>query len=149
MKRKNGNEYYQNRHSCFLLQYHIVLVTKYRTPALSGVIKDSVYSIIRDTCIQHGIHIIDMNGEPDHVHLLIETPPDVAPQQLVNILKTRSARITRRDYPNEVHKYFWGSSNPFWTDSYFVATVGQTKSETVRRYISNQSRSGHSSPAKK
>ena len=28
---KKGRPYYTNRHSCFLLQYHMVLVTKYRT----------------------------------------------------------------------------------------------------------------------
>ena len=26
--------YYVNRHSCFLLQYHLVLVTKYRHPVI-------------------------------------------------------------------------------------------------------------------
>ena len=35
MKKKTGYEYYTNRHSCFLLQYHIVLVTKYRKQLLS------------------------------------------------------------------------------------------------------------------
>lgn len=39
MKKKTGYEYYTNRHSCFLLQYHIVLVTKYRHPVLTGDVK--------------------------------------------------------------------------------------------------------------
>ena len=30
--KKKGHPYYTNRHSCFLLQYHMVLVTKYRQP---------------------------------------------------------------------------------------------------------------------
>ena len=36
MKIRGGNGYYVNRHSCFLLQYHLVLVTKYRRPAITG-----------------------------------------------------------------------------------------------------------------
>ena len=46
MKKKTGYEYYTNRHSCFLLQYHIVLVTKYRHPVLTGDVKTAVYERI-------------------------------------------------------------------------------------------------------
>nr|WP_298060605.1 transposase [uncultured Blautia sp.] len=38
MKLKN-EEYYTNRHSCFLLQYHLVLVTKFRYPVITGDIE--------------------------------------------------------------------------------------------------------------
>ena len=33
--KSKGQSYYKNRHSCFLLQYHMVLVTKYRHPVLT------------------------------------------------------------------------------------------------------------------
>ena len=46
MKKRTGYEYYTNRHSCFLLQYHIVLVTKYRHPVLTGDVKTAVYERI-------------------------------------------------------------------------------------------------------
>ena len=36
--RKN-NLYRTNRHSCYLLEYHLVVVTKYRHPVLKGAIK--------------------------------------------------------------------------------------------------------------
>ena len=41
--KKKGQSYYTNRHSCFLLQYHMVLVTKYRHPVLTGGVRDVVY----------------------------------------------------------------------------------------------------------
>ena len=41
--KKKGQSYYTNRHSCYLLQYHMVLVTKYRHPVLTGGVKDVVY----------------------------------------------------------------------------------------------------------
>ena len=47
-KKKLGQTYYTNRHSCFLLQYHIVLVTKYRRPVLTGAVKELVYQVIQD-----------------------------------------------------------------------------------------------------
>ena len=49
-KKKENCEYYFNRHSCFLLQYHIVLVTKYRNPILQGEVKDYVYKLIKEMC---------------------------------------------------------------------------------------------------
>ena len=38
-EKQKGRPYYTNRHSCFLLQYHMVLVTKYRLPVLTCGVK--------------------------------------------------------------------------------------------------------------
>ena len=46
MYEKNSAGYYKNRHSCFLLSYHLVLVTKYRNPVLTGEVKELVYDTI-------------------------------------------------------------------------------------------------------
>ena len=48
-KKKLGQTYYTNRHSCFLLQYHIVLLTKYRRPVLTGAVKELVYQSRQST----------------------------------------------------------------------------------------------------
>lgn len=59
-KRKKDQLYYTNRHSCFLLQYHMVLVTKYRKPVLQGKVKESVYNIIKDLCDERGYRILEI-----------------------------------------------------------------------------------------
>lgn len=69
-KKKRGQDYYTNRHSCFLLQYHLVLVTKYRKPVLKGEVKELVYQIIRDIFKEKGLVILELNGESDHIHIL-------------------------------------------------------------------------------
>ena len=53
-EKKKGQPYYTNRHSCFLLQYHMVLVTKYRHPVLTGGVRDVVYGTIRDIFAEKG-----------------------------------------------------------------------------------------------
>ena len=78
-EKKKGQPYYTNRHSCFLLQYHMVLVTKYRHPVLTGGVRDVVYGTIRDIFAVKGLVILEMNGEPDHVHILYEADPFTAP----------------------------------------------------------------------
>ena len=64
---------------CFLLQYHMVLVTKYRHPVLTGGVRDVVYGTIRDIFAEKGLVILEMNGEMDHVHILYEADPFTAP----------------------------------------------------------------------
>ncbi len=135
-KRKKDQLYYTNRHSCFLLQYHMVLVTKYRKPVLTGKIKDHVYSTIRAIFEERGYNLLEMNGEADHVHILFEAGPDMAPMEFANVVKTKTARFVRRDLPDEISKTYW--KNVFWTDSYFVTTVGTNSKAVVQNYIQNQ-----------
>ena len=58
-RRKKDQPYYTNRHSCFLLQYHMVLVTKYRKPVLQGEVGELVYQTIRDIFSEKGLNILD------------------------------------------------------------------------------------------
>ena len=62
--KKKGQPYYTNRHSCFLLQYHMVLVTKYRHPVLTGGVKDLVYQTIRDTFEEKGSAKSSLSSAP-------------------------------------------------------------------------------------
>lgn len=137
MKKTNG-AYYVNRHSCFLLQYHLVLVTKYRRPVLDGDAGSYAYDVIKETLKNRGANLIDMNGEPDHVHILFEMGPEKSVMETVNVIKTRTARLVRSRYPEWVKKFYWSEKPLFWTDSYFVATVGYNTEKIVADYIKNQ-----------
>ena len=112
--KSKGQSYYKNRHSCFLLQYHMVLVTKYRHPVLTGAVKDLVYRTIRDIFEEKGLVILEMNGEPDHIHILYEADPFISPGGLVNIVKTKTSRFARN------------------------ATVSENSVSIVQEYIQNQ-----------
>jgi putative transposase len=137
MQGKTKNGYYTNRHSCYILQYHIVLVTKYKHPVLVGEVKDAVYGKIKEIAKSRKINILEMNGEADHLHLLLETPPQVSPGELVNVIKTQTSRYARKLYGDSLlKKYYWKPY--FWTDSYFVASVSENTLETVQNYIKNQ-----------
>ena len=135
-KRKGNQLYYTNRHSCFLLQYHMVLVTKYRKPVLTGKIKEHVYNTIESIFEERDYNLLEMNGEADHIHILFEAGPDMAPMEFANVVKTKTARFVRRDLPDEVSKTYW--KPVFWTDSYFVTTVGTNSLAVVQNYIKNQ-----------
>ncbi len=135
-QKKKGQSYYTNRHSCFLLTYHIVLVTKFRNPVLQNNVKESVYSTIRDILEEKKCSLVQLNGESDHVHILFEAGPEISLMELVNVMKTKTARFARRDFPDEVQKYYWKPY--FWTDSYFITTIGSNTIDVVTEYIKNQ-----------
>lgn len=136
-RKKNGQTYYTNRHSCFLLQYHMVLVTKYRHPVIDGVVKTCLYSKIRTIFKERGLEILELNGEADHVHILYEADPHTAPGELVNVVKTQTSRFVRKAYGETIlKKYYWKPY--FWSESYFVTTVGENSLSAVREYIKNQ-----------
>ena len=135
--KRNGQKYYTNRHSGFLLQYHMVLVTKYRHPVLTGGVKEVVYQTIRDIFEEKGLVILEMNGEADHVHILYEADPFTSPGELVNIVKTKTSRFARKQYGDTIlKKYYWKPL--FWSDSYFVANISESTLSMVQEYIGNQ-----------
>ncbi|MBR1815035.1 MAG: IS200/IS605 family transposase [Lachnospiraceae bacterium] len=136
--KKQNQPYYTNRHSCFLLQYHLVLVTKYRHPVLVNEIKGLVYDTIREIFDEKGLVILEMNGEADHIHILFEADPFTAPGMLVNIVKTKTSRRVRAKYGDTpfMKQYYWKPL--FWSDSYFVTTVSENSLQTVEAYIRNQ-----------
>ena len=124
-------------HSCFLLQYHMVLVTKYRHPVLTGGVKEIVYGTIRDIFREKGLVIMEMNGEADHVHVLFEADPFTAPGSLINIIKTKTSRFARKEYGETVLRKYYLKPY-FWSDSYFVTTVSENSLTMVRDYIRDQ-----------
>ena len=90
MYTKKETGYYVNRHSCFLLPYHVVLVTKYRKPALQGKVKELVYGIIRDILEERGCTLKELNGEPDHIHILFDAGPEVQVLDMVRVIRSTS-----------------------------------------------------------
>ena len=135
-KKVKDKPYYTNNHSCFLLTVRMVLVTKYRKPVLQGKVRDYVYTLTKETMESENIIIREINGEADHIHILFDYAPDIRLSELINKIKSRTARLVRRDYPVEVGKYYWKPL--FWTNSYFLGSIGSNTTEIVKEYIQNQ-----------
>ena len=134
MKLKNG--YYTNRHSCYLLQYHLVLVTKFRRPVLQNGIDVFLLDYTKNYFLEQGVKILEINVMPDHIHILFEAPPQLCLSTFVNAFKSASSRLIRGRFVQEVKQYYWKPL--FWSLSYFVATVSERSAEAVQRYIQQQ-----------
>lgn len=75
-----------------------------------------------------------MNGERDHVHLLVNYPPNVSVSKLVNSLKGVSSRMLRKQSQVEFERSF-GSC--LWSPSYFAASCGGAPLSIIKTYIEN------------
>ena len=128
--------YYKNQHSCFLLQYHLVLVTKYRHPVLQGEIEEYLIQYTRDYFKKQDLNILELNCSEDHIHILFEAVPQMNLSNFVNAYKTASSRMVRKNFGNELKQYYWKPY--FWSLSYFIGSVSENTLETVKKYIQNQ-----------
>lgn len=128
----------QRHHCVYALNYHLVLVTKYRRKCLSAEMLDVIERSARERCAKRDGELQQINGEADHVHLLVSLPPHVALSEFVNALKTNTARVLRRDFAAQLGR--WYSEPALWSRSYCAISVGGAPLEVLKRYIEQQDR---------
>jgi len=129
-------QYRTLNHSKFLIHYHVIFVVKYRKPLLNSY-GDTIKQILNNISDQSDFNIQELEVDVDHVHLLIESVPKLSPLQVVRRLKQISTRRIWKLHPDELAAEFT-RERTFWSDSYFVASVGQIDKDTVTAYINNQ-----------
>ena len=130
------NEFKSNRHSIYNLKYHLVVITKYRHKCINKEILNDLNEIFKNIIEGKNGTLIEFNGEPDHVHLLFEVPPQVELSKLVNTLKTVSSRLVRKNHSEYLKKYYW--KPVFWSRSYCILTTGGATIEIIEKYIKSQ-----------
>jgi REP element-mobilizing transposase RayT len=132
--------YLHKSHNVSCLIYHVVCPTKYRRV----VISEQVDETIKQTCLEiakrYDLHFLEIGTDKDHVHFLIQSVPMILPKNIVQTIKSITAREVFRQNP-EVKKNLWGGA--FWGTGYFINTVGRANSEAaVSEYVRNQGREG-------
>lgn len=125
-------------HCVFSLQYHLVVVTKYRKKCLTKAMLDDFAVQAKERCEAWGGRLVECNGETDHVHLLIELPPTVALADFVNALKTGTSRRLRNVYADHLRQFY--DKPVLWSRSYCILTCGGAPLEILRQYIQQQAR---------
>lgn len=124
-------QYRSTSKSVFSVKYHVIWCPKYRRRVLVGHVERRLKEIAQVVAEFGGV-VIGVETMPDHVHLLVEVPPQVASSRLVQILKGRSSRLLRTEFPHLARM------RCLWSPSWFISTVGGAPLEVVRRYVENQ-----------
>jgi putative transposase len=118
------------------LNIHLVLVTKYRKKVINQAMLSRLNEIFESTCQKWRCELLEFNGEPDHIHLLVNFPPDVEVSKLVNNLKTVSSRLIRKDFLEYLSSVY--TKPVFWSGAYFVASCGGVTIDQLKTYVEQQ-----------
>ncbi len=122
-------------HALWYCQYHMLWVAKYRYRVLEGAVDREVYNSLRVFLGQSGCECVELNVQPDHVHLVVMVPPKKSTSDMMGILDGRSAIRVFEQFPHLKRKPYWG--NHFWAPGYCVDTVGLDE-KMIRKYVKFQ-----------
>ena len=129
-------EYSKQGHCVYYTRYHIVIATKYRRKIFTAGIKEYLIEILKRIPRYYPeLVLVEINGEADHLHLLISIPPKMSVSQAVNVIKVNTAREIRRKF-DFLDRVYWGNTG-IWSTGYFVSTVGINE-QIIQRYIEQQ-----------
>lgn len=129
-------KYKSNRNVVYSCKYHVVWCPKYRRKVLVNGVDSRLKELITQICQEIQVEIIEMEIMPDHVHLLIEVDPQFGIHKAVKLIKGRTSRILRTEFP-----YLKTKLPTLWTNSYFVSTVGGAPLSVIKHYVENQKKS--------
>ncbi|UYM17163.1 IS200/IS605 family transposase [Endozoicomonas euniceicola] len=128
--------YLRKRHSVTKLVVHLVFTTKYRRKLFDGYMIKQLRESFESACEKLECQLLEMDGEKDHVHLLVAYPPKLAISVMVNNLKSTSSRRLRM---LNTHLTAQSKAGLMWSRSYFACSAGGATIETLKDYVNSQS----------
>ena len=126
--------YTRSNHAKYRLQYHVILVCKYRKHLLvkhGDIVKRLIHELIPN--------ITEIEVDQDHVHLLVHLPPTRSISDQIKRIKQHTTYNLYKipEIKKDLNAHFW-KRNKFWSEGYFVSTIGDVSEETIKRYIIEQ-----------
>jgi len=102
----------RTKHAVFDIKYHLVWIPKYRRKVLVGEVAEYTKEMLQRIADEYGFWVDTMEVMEDHVHVFLEVPPKFSPAEVVQILKSVSAR--------EVFKKFRRLRRELWSGELWV-----------------------------
>ncbi|MFT3687087.1 MAG: IS200/IS605 family transposase [Phycisphaerales bacterium] len=112
------------------LHAHIVFSTKRRAELITSEFEPRLYAFLGGIARERKCQLVSGNGMPDHVHLLVRFPGEVAIADLVKHLKSRSTTWVNEEKLT--------SKRFSWQEGYGAFTVGLETMPKVKSYIAKQ-----------
>ena len=124
-----------NNHSVFSLNYHLVLVIKYRKQVLNDDVSNRLKEIFEYISPNYNITLEEWEHDKDHIHVLFKAHPNSELSKFINSYKSASSRLIKKEFPT-IKQKLW--KEYFWSRSYCLITTGSATIDVVRKYIENQ-----------
>jgi len=123
----------KRNHVTYDCHYHIVWTPKYRKELLVGEIEKDLRKIIEERVEELECQIEALEIMPDHVHILVNIPPQIGVHKFVKSCKGKSSRELRSKY-----KELRTRVPTLWSHSYFCATTGGVTLNKIKKYVEEQ-----------
>ena len=122
-------------HALYECKYHGVFWPQYRFRVLKDEMAEYVKQQIAHLCQpKEGVEVLELNIQPDHVHLVMSPPPKYSVSEFMGFLKGKLAlRLFHQD--EQLSRRYWG--RPLWARGYCVSPVGLDE-EKIRLYVKGQ-----------
>lgn len=109
---------------------HLVFSTKNREPRLADEIRDELHAYIGGIILNHQGTLLAAGSVADHIHLLLAHPRTVALADLVQVIKTGSAKWLKSKTP--------GSQDFHWQSGYGAFSLSPSHRPALERYLAGQ-----------
>ena len=101
-------ELQRNTHHVYRLMYHFVWIPKYRHKVFSEPYGEVLKGMIEKIGYDDNIDIVELEIPVDHLHMVVRGEPKMSPSDVMQIVKSISAREFFQRYPEIKERYFWG-----------------------------------------
>lgn len=108
----------------------VVFAVKYRRALLNDYVQQEAFNIMAAALRSMKCVPVEINGMPDHVHILYSLHPSVSISETVKQIKRQSSSWINQQ------SFFRGSFA--WQEGYGAFSYSQSVIENVRAYIKNQ-----------
>ncbi|MFA6018477.1 MAG: IS200/IS605 family transposase [Patescibacteria group bacterium] len=136
-----------SEHNVYQIHYHFVAPIKYRR-AIFGCLdrEETLKATCKEIEERYSIEFEQVGIDMNHVHYLISAAPKLAPSNIIQIVKSITARELFKKHP-DLKKQLWGGE--LWTDGFYVATVGEGgNKDVIQSYVKNQGKPRNASQLK-
>lgn len=115
----------------------MVMAVKYRKLLLKPKeCQEMLRQILLGIAERYEYQLDDIGTDGDHVHVFIGAAGRWSPSEMMQRLKSISAKELFKAFP-DIRSRLWGGE--FWSDGGYIGTVGEgTTEQVVRTYIRNQ-----------
>ena len=127
------HRYSSFKHGQYACEYHVLWCTKYRRAVLSPAMRERLKELILEQQEAYDYKLRALETRPDHVHLLISVPPNVAVTSVIGKIKGYTSKVIREEFPAMQTRL-----PTLWTRSKFVASTGGVTLDVLKAYIENQ-----------
>ena len=126
----------KSAHAIYKTEYHLVWIPRYRRKIFVKGVKEYAEKILLYIFeLDPDIEVIKVNVQEDHVHMVIVIPPRIAVANVIQFIKTRSAKELKAKIPFLQKTY--SRKGGIWSRGYCVSCIGMDEKE-ILAYVEHQ-----------